>query len=221
MTWRRVLAVAAVIVSTACGGGSRNGQPATSPVSSTSTTAATTPVTPASTAPTATGVPLQQMLTRIRTHFSGHGTRYSVAPCYGPDQYTDPAYATAVDPMTRLRRGTVLICGITTEPPSSAGQALIVVLDDNGTFTWETASDLPDWAFFRRNSGQSCSAFLDDPYFGGLSPDVASPSYKIVLAYWFLEHEPARLDTDHNGKPCEKFFSPQVVAAVWAGADEP
>ena len=115
----------------------------------------------------------------------------------------------------------MLICGITTDPPSSAGQAFIVVLDDSGTFTWETASDLPDWAFFGRHAGQSCRAFLNDPLLGGLSLDVALSSYKIVVAYWFLEHEPTRLDGDHNGKPCEEFFPAQVVASVWAGAGEP
>jgi hypothetical protein len=158
------------------------------------------------------------MLARIEAELSSGSTKYAVAPCYGPDPYSDPAHAAPVDPQSRPGRGTVLICGITTVPPSSAGQALIVVLDNNGTFTWETASDLPDWAFFRRHAGQTCREFLDDPSFGGSFPEAV---YKIVVAYWFLEHEPARLDTDHDGVPCEDEFSQQAVTSVWAGAGEP
>jgi hypothetical protein len=158
------------------------------------------------------------MLAQIEAELSSGSTKYSLASCYGPDRYTDPAHAVSVDPVSRPRRGTVLICGITSTPPTSAGSALLVVVDDKGTFTWESASDLPDWAFFAKRVGRSCREFVDDPYFSGSLPEAV---YKIVVADWFLEHEPARLDTDHDGVPCEDDFSQQAVTSVWAGAGEP
>lgn len=42
-------------------------------------------------------------------------------------------------------------------------------------------------------------------------------AYRLVLAYWFVEGEPERMDVDGNGIPCELLFEPEDVAEVWAG----
>ena len=51
----------------------------------------------------------------------------------------------------------------------------------------------------------------------GVSPpwndDVLA--YQWVLAYWFLDGQPDRMNVDGNDMPCELLFDEEVVAEVW------
>jgi hypothetical protein len=110
-----------------------------------------------------------------------------------------------------------------TEPPASVGYGpLLVVLDDHGTATEVTGgSDQFDVILFpfAAEPGLSCREYV-----AGLSAQPTATwredgpeTYTSALAYWFLEKEPARMDADADGIPCEEFFSRKVVGQVWAG----
>ena len=209
----------------------------TSVVSSSSTTPEDTPnepstptvqasiATDASTLPVTTptiGVPLRQILEQYEADFfaatdlSSHRLDCSwVAgqPLAGP-----------VDRDQVVGRGSVLTCGILTEPSADVGSGYLLVLDDEGTTTWWSVgtggADLP-----LAPHGLLCREYLRRREFGeamqvfNVSPpwDESALAYQWVLAYWFLEGQPEYMDVDGNGVPCELLFDTAVVAEVWAG----
>lgn len=117
----------------------------------------------------------------------------------------------------------MFICTIRTEPPADVGHLGLVVLDDTGTTAAWGGSDYPEMPFLAA-PGQLCREFLADPWLAGwlTEPDyiaigMLDHAYTLVLAYWFLEGQPTRMDVDDNGIPCELLVDPEVIARVWAG----
>lgn len=227
------LALAALLV--ACGGNAPS--PATTVKSSVPASSAATPQTgsepaatqpnEAATTPDATqtqtvGTTLQEILSsyEARGLASSDFTSYAIGPCFSrsPDDeppFDSPFLSEAIAPATIVERGTVVLCGIRTVPGADVGDLGLVVLDRAGTTTAWGGSDFPEMPFMAA-PGQLCREFLADPYLDGW---LTRPTYAyiLVLAYWFLEGEPERMDVDGNGVPCELLFDPAVVADVWAG----
>jgi hypothetical protein len=120
------------------------------------------------------------------------------------------------------RRGTVFYCAMRTEPPADVGEGpLVVVLDDAGTAAYVTGgTDMSGWILspFNTEPGRLCREFVAG--LTGLPSGFALDGrevYAFALAYWFLEGEPARMDADSDGIPCEQVFPPEVVRDVWSG----
>ncbi len=93
-------------------------------------------------------------------------------------------------------------------------------MDDSGA-TINTAATSGEWMqIFDVESGLSCQSFLGVPDWAGweLEPVRQWPVAELVLAYWFLEGEPGRLDIDADGVPCEELFQPGLVTDVMASA---
>ena len=42
-----------------------------------------------------------------------------------------------------------------------------------------------------------------------------SYSYPAAVTYWQMEGQPARMDVDNNGRPCETVYPPAAVAGFW------
>lgn len=162
---------------------------------------------------------------------SGHGLRsFSVDDCYRGGWGSDSA-----DTSQPATHGDVVLCGGQSEPPAELGSLLVVVVDDAGTTaslwdTFESGERLALWTSeeqslpFDAMAGQLCREFLAHPRLDGWLTDPvdtelgsARNAYVLVLAYWFLEGQPTRMDVDDNGIPCETLFPPDVVADVWAG----
>jgi len=45
---------------------------------------------------------------------------------------------------------------------------------------------------------------------------AAGYSYGEAVDYWYSEGQPARMDDDMNGIPCETVYPPSVVADYWS-----
>lgn len=159
-------------------------------------------------------------------------TEYAIETCYTRPTNDQPPFETpfASDPVqldTEVQRGDVFLCTIRTEPPADVGDLGLIVLNDTGTTAAWGGSDYPDMPFVAA-PGQLCREFLADPWLDGwlTDPDYIAlgkpnDAYTLVLAYWFLEGQPARMDVDDNGIPCEQLFEPEVVEQVWAGDPRP
>lgn len=159
-------------------------------------------------------------------------TEYAIETCYSRPTSDQPPFETpfASDPVpldTDIRRGDVFLCTIRTEPPADVGDLGLIALDDTGTTATWGGSDYPEMPFVAA-PGQLCREFLADPWLDGwlTEPDyiaIGKPNdaYTLLLAYWFLEGQPGRMDVDGNGIPCELLFDPEVVAQVWAGDNPP
>ena len=155
-------------------------------------------------------------------------TEYRIRTCFTRPAGDQPPFETpfASDPVqldTVVERGDVFICTIRTEPPADVGHLGLIVLDDAGTTASWGGSDYPEMPFVAA-PGQLCSEFLADPWIAGwlTNPDyiaigMQEQAYTLLLAYWFLEGQPARMDVDDNDVPCELLVDPGVVAQVWAG----
>jgi hypothetical protein len=162
---------------------------------------------------------------------SGHGLQsFAVDDCYRNGWGSDLA-----DTNQLATQGDVLLCGGQSEPPTELGSLLVVVVDDAGTTAslWETVDSgerLALWSSgeqslpFDTASGQLCREFLANPVLDGWLTDPfyvergsTRNAYVLVLAYWFLEGQPMRMDVDGNGIPCETLFPSDVADDVWAG----
>ncbi len=152
----------------------------------------------------ATGVPLYRILDRYR------------------DSVVEDRTLECEDDQSRiLRRGDTVNCQTSVAGLPHAWH--LIVLDDRGTATWVdvTGASPPP----RAPDGLLCREYLARPEFEaamrafGESPpwNDSVLAYHWVLAYWFEQGQPARMDVDGNGLPCELLFDPAVVAAVWAG----
>jgi hypothetical protein len=110
-------------------------------------------------------------------------------------------------------RGTVLYCEDNMPPGYEEGTWLIVITDDTGTAAYTGATDMLDLHAWQ-GPGLFCRDLL------ALYPGdqrASALTYLLVLAYWFQDGEPDRMDADLNGIPCETLFDPAAVEAVWAG----
>ena len=174
-------------------------------------------------------VPLQQIVQPYETWgLEGGFTEYAIETCYTRPKDEQPPFETPFvsDPVpldTTVQRGDVFLCTIRTEPPADVGHLGLIILDDFGTTAAWGGSDYPEMPFLAA-PGLLCREFLADPWLEGWMTDPSSvaigkpiAAYTLVLAYWFLEGQPDRMDVDGNGIPCELLFDPVLVAQVWAG----
>jgi len=203
---RLVLVVGLVLAG--CGGDDDDAAPTTTEPSTTTTVEPTTTTAATTTTTAAPAVTLGELIARIEARVNeGSDVRRTVADC-SHGGLDDP-----LDESTPVGRGTVLTCAQHTEPPADVGELLVIVLDDDGAATGFGASDGTPYVPFRAPSGLLCRELLTDPLLQGLV-DQTVP-YQVALAYWFLEGEPARMDADSNGVPCELLFPPEVVERAW------
>ncbi len=152
-----------------------------------------------------------------------------------PDGVVGPARIRCSDsgPVTG---GDVLAC--TVEPQTAPGFELdvggivIYVLDASGPAMWEMGTDLPDTTerladlYQGAAHGLLCRDLLSTdfateafPFSGVGRPDESAFFWSLV--YWSLEGEPARMDADGNGIPCEILFEDDMVADVLRGGPVP
>jgi hypothetical protein len=190
-----------------CGGDDEGTAPTTSEPSTTTVATTAAPTTTTTAAPALT---LGELIAGVEARVNeGTDVQRTVAQCShgGLDE--------PLDASTPVGRGTVLTCAQYTEPPTDVGELLVIVVDDDGTAAGFGASDGTPYLPFRAAHGLLCRELLADPLLGGLA-DQTVP-YRVALAYWFLEGEPARMDADGDGIPCEQLFTPDVVDDAWAG----
>jgi hypothetical protein len=147
--------------------------------------------------------------------------------CWTPPVARGGDWPPPVDREQLVSRGSVVECVPRTDPPADTSGVWIIVLDNVGTATsWYEATDgtgAPP-IVFDRQSGLLCREYMALPAFAESMANLAEPpwrddtiAYQFVLAYWFLEGEPSRMDVDGNHVPCEQLFDPAVVAEVWTG----
>jgi hypothetical protein len=109
-----------------------------------------------------------------------------------------------------------MLCTVTLDAmPGDSSEMLLVVLDDEGTVARRSSTDGSTGWPFGAPAGELCEDYLSAWY--GDGPYNQTEAYIDVLAYWFLEGMPDRMDVDGNGIPCEQLFPPEVVADVWSG----
>lgn len=218
----------------------------THPATTTSTTFATTTLLP-TTAPAATsaaattsvvpsaGASLRSILApyenRAIVESNGFWQEFEFDRCWKMLPAVRDAGDPPVDQQDVVARGDVFTCYLHTDPPADVlNNFYVIVLDDSGT-AWANGGGT-DGSFFipAIPSGLLCREYLAHPDFvssmGSHGPeDPARVSWWIdndwayvsVLAYWFINGQPARMDVDQNGVPCELLFDPATVARVWAG----
>jgi hypothetical protein len=239
------LAAAALLLQAACGSEATVAPDVTADLPPT-TTSATTPSRPqesvtSSTTPTTVPLPtagtsadsgralaeiLEPYETRALAETMFTSYRFSCWPYTGPQ---GPVWldwqGEEVDRDQPMSRGAVLSCLPRTDPPADSGSMDLIVLDDTGTITWwwvgsDAVSHVP-----AAPGGLLCREYMATASFNDAMEWVgASPpwnddvlAYQWVLAYWFLDGQPGRMDVDGDGVPCELLFDQEVVTEVWAG----
>lgn len=152
---------------------------------------------------------------------------YSIEPCWTRDTDETPPYgifqADPVDLTAVVRAGDVFICSVRTEPVGEPGNLLLAVLTDDGLVATQQSSSGEESLPFTAPRGLGCQEFID-------LPDIAAwtdhdsyadwgpgAAYRLVVAYWFVEKQPTRMDPDDDGVPCEEVVTPEVIAAAWSG----
>ena len=168
------------------------------------------------------GVTLQDVLGRYeaRALRSGNYTSFEIGPCGATESFLFDFQSDPLDPSRVVGRGDVALCAITNvAPPSEPGDILVIVVDHSGSTTSFQASSGEYGVPFTSEAGLTCEQFFDNPDVAGWEsdPNFHYPGYTLALAYWFVEGEPAHMDTDGNGVPCEQLFPADVVSSVWAG----
>jgi hypothetical protein len=176
------------------------------------------------------GVPLDQVLQPYEAAAveasDGFWQSYTLQ-CRTPPVLRGGDWPPPADREELIGRGAVIECVPRTDPPADTSGVWLIVLDDAGTSTsWYEATDgtgVPPLAF-DRTPGLLCREYIDLPVFAESMANLGEPpwsddkiAYQFVLAYWFLEGQPSRMDVDGNGIPCELVFDPAIVAEVWAG----
>ena len=154
-------------------------------------------------------------------------TAYSIEPCWTRDPDGTPPYGIfQTDPVDRaapIGAGDVFVCSIRTEPVGEPGNLLIAVLTDDGLVATQQSSSGENYLPFTAPQGLGCQEFIDLPdiaqwtdhdSYSDWGPGAA---YRLVVAYWFVEGQPARMDPDGDGVPCEEVVAPEVIAAAWSG----
>jgi hypothetical protein len=124
--------------------------------------------------------------------------------------------------------GDVFVCEAHSIGPVrlETGRATIAVLDDEGAVAWNCVTDAPSTTqelLERYESvphGLHCrdlrAGAAEHPFdlSGSARPET---EFFWSLVYWFLEGQPARMDADGNGIPCESLYPAHVVESVLAG----
>jgi hypothetical protein len=151
--------------------------------------------------------------------------RFSCWPYTGPGSVWPDWQLDEVDRDQPVSRGTVLSCLPRTDPPADVGDMDLIVLDDDGTITWWWVGSDAIGHVPAAPGGLLCREYMATEEFQhalewmGATPPWSDDvlAYQWVLAYWFLEGQPERMDVDGNGRPCELLFDQEVVADVLAG----
>jgi hypothetical protein len=185
--------------------------------------------TPASSTASTRGVRLDQILQPYEERAMSSGSSWDsyTLRCWTPPPLRGGDWPAPVDRERVVGAGDVVECVPMTDPPADTSSVWLIVLDDAGMSTsWYEATDgsgAPPISY-DRPSGLLCREYMALPAFAASMVNVGEPpwnddaiAYQFVLAYWFLEGRPARMDADGNGVPCELLFDPSVVAAVWGG----
>jgi len=131
----------------------------------------------------------------------------------------------ACDHNGTIGRGDVTVCSVAVEPTSTPepdwGRVVAAVLDDHGRVAWSYATSHPTSTVELRNefslipSGLFCRELLSGDVpgpFGGTATPADSFFWSVV--YWNLEGQPARMDADGNGIPCESLYDAEAVSSV-------
>jgi hypothetical protein len=149
-----------------------------------------------------------------------------------PEGVTGPSQLECLD-TGPVHRGIAFACASLpqTAPdfPLEMAGVLAYVTDNSGRAAWVTGTDIPDRTetLFRIYEENPKGLYCRDL----TSPDVETwfssagttgpTGYVLALVYWSLEGEPARMDEDLDGVPCETLFEPEVVSQVLAGGPMP
>ena len=175
------------------------------------------------------GMTLEQILGRREAWVISNSdfTAYSIEPCWTRDPDDAPPYgifqSDPVDRATPVETGDIFICSILTEPVSEPGNLLIAVLTDDGRVATQQSSSGEESLPFTVPQGLGCGEFIDLPDIAAWTNDDSysdwgpGAAYRLVVAYWFVENQAARMDPDGDGVPCEEVVAPEVIAAAWSG----
>lgn len=237
---RSSLVLAIALMVGACGTGGE-GTDTTTPTPSTTNTTAATTTTP-TTAPTTT----EESTTTSEPPPSAPqvdiDTVVSWAQTWMDDQFArsdPPEGVTGAFELKCRDTGLIAIGGVfacagvpRTEPDFRLDTTGVVVyvLDGSGTSVWEAGTDIPTTtgqlleAYDRAPKGLFCRDLRSPqdahPFDDGASrPDEASFFWSLV--YSSLEGEPARMDEDGDGIPCETLFDADMVVEVLEGGPVP
>lgn len=108
----------------------------------------------------------------------------------------------------RIDRGAELLCVLDPEDEGiDDAAALIVFRDATGAYNFTYGTGFPtsgDELVRVHGSGRLCRELA-----------AAGEDYFMAVLYWFAEGEPARMDADGNGIPCETVYDADVVAKYW------
>jgi hypothetical protein len=107
---------------------------------------------------------------------------------------------------------------------------VVYVLDESGTAAWTAGTDIPGTteqlleAYEAAPKGLFCRDLREpqnaNPFDDGASrPDEDAFFWSLV--YWSLEGEPARMDEDGDGVPCEALFDAGMISTVLEGGPVP
>lgn len=115
---------------------------------------------------------------------------------------------TSCPEMPSVSRGDVYLCQLAFQNPTLTDPlAQLIVRDDAGNVTYSVGSGflrtLPEFALDKE---ADCAA-IEGRNFG----------YFDAVLYWFLAGEPALLDGDGSGRPCDAEYPRDQVEAFWTG----
>jgi hypothetical protein len=123
-----------------------------------------------------------------------------------------------------IEAGSVFVCDASSEQlPETDWGAIVVAVLDADTIAWSPGTDNPGStqqllrAYAESPHGLLCRDLLQPgtighPFDGSGTVPVTAFFWSVV--YWNLEGQPARMDVDGDGIPCETLYSAEVVASV-------
>lgn len=113
------------------------------------------------------------------------------------------------EPPPAVGRGTEMRCVLDVRDNTTLDDepALVVVRDDAGAYNWVFGEQ------FLLSGEEALELFGP----GRFCRDVAEfgATYFEAVLYWFAEGEPARMDADANGIPCETVYPADEIHAYW------
>jgi hypothetical protein len=136
-----------------------------------------------------------------------------------------PRDATVIcDASGPAQAGDVFVCSVSSVPPEPAewGRYVAAVLDDD-TIARGLASDHPfTTAEVHEQYAAATHGLLCRDLRHGWPPTAAGQlgadaAFLWSLVYWNLEGQPARMDADGNGIPCETLYEPDLVTSALLG----
>jgi hypothetical protein len=107
---------------------------------------------------------------------------------------------------------------------------VIYVLDPSGTSVWSVGTDLPEdtasllYQYHLAPKGLSCAELADPIINAGMFSGSTRPpddAFFYSMVYWSFEGRPDRMDTDHDGIPCESLYDAKNIEAILEGGPVP